>query len=119
MSQESAGFEKRIRGIKGSDTATSAEGPSVQRLKSSDMCLKALYGHHGGVLAVDFDFPFGTLVTGSVDKTLRVWDLTSRSCTHILAGHTGARASAERCLALIRATARRRLGALRCDPSDE
>ncbi|KAF9004811.1 cell division control protein 4 [Cyathus striatus] len=44
-----------------------------------------LRGHQGGVwcLAVFED----TLVSGSTDRTVRVWDLNTGKCTHVFAGH--------------------------------
>lgn len=90
ISQESAGFERRIRTIKGNVGSTGSEGPGSQRTRQvSDMCTRALYGHEGGVLSLDFDFPHGTLVTGSADHTVRVWDLSTFESSRILVGHTG------------------------------
>ena len=34
--------------------------------------------------------PSGELLTWSMDRTLRVWDLASRQATKVLAGHRGA-----------------------------
>ena len=39
-----------------------------------------------------------TVVSGSTDRTLRVWDTESGECTHVLYGHT----STVRCLAMHR-----------------
>ncbi|KAK0186504.1 cell division control protein 4 [Armillaria mellea] len=39
-----------------------------------------------------------TLVSGSTDRTLRIWDLTTGRCTHVFGGHT----STVRCLAVVK-----------------
>ena len=38
---------------------------------------------------MDFETPFGTLISGSADKTLRVWDLSTHHCKGVLEGHEG------------------------------
>jgi F-box and WD-40 domain protein CDC4 len=46
----------------------------------------ALEGHEGGVwaLAASRDI----LVSGSTDRTVRIWGLTTGRCTHVFGGHT-------------------------------
>jgi F-box and WD-40 domain protein CDC4 len=58
--------------------------------------LCSLEGHEGGVwaLAATKD----TVVSGSTDKTVRVWNLSKGSCTHVFGGHTGT----VRCLAIVK-----------------
>jgi len=36
---------------------------------------------------LDFDVPFGTLVTAAFDDTIRVWDMNTGRCTGLLEGH--------------------------------
>lgn len=57
--------------------------------------LCTLEGHEGGVWGLKY--VGNTLVTASTDKTLRVWDLRSQRCTHILTGHE----STVRCMEII------------------
>ncbi len=38
---------------------------------------------------MDLDFAFGKLVSGSADKTLRIWDLSNHKCVGVLDGHSG------------------------------
>lgn len=45
---------------------------------------KSLFGHKGGVWALDFD---EVLVSGSVDKTIRIWDLKYGIAKRILNSH--------------------------------
>jgi F-box and WD-40 domain protein CDC4 len=58
--------------------------------------VRSLEGHEGGVwaLAASRD----TLVSGSTDRTVRIWDLTTGRCTHVFGGHT----STVRCLAIVK-----------------
>ena len=39
------------------------------------------------ISALDFDVPFGTLVTAALDDTVRVWDLNIGRCLGFLEGH--------------------------------
>ena len=53
-----------------------------------------LSGHVGGVWCVAM--AGGVLVSGSTDRTLRVWSATTGGCLHTLVGHT----STVRCVLL-------------------
>jgi len=56
----------------------------------------SLDGHEGGVwaLAASNDM----LVSGSTDRTVRIWDLSTGRCTHVFGGHT----STVRCLSIVK-----------------
>ncbi|GAA5947516.1 hypothetical protein JCM3765_001712 [Sporobolomyces pararoseus] len=54
-----------------------------------------LRGHEGGVWALQY--VGNVLVSGSTDRTVRVWDLDSAKCTHVFLGHT----STVRCLQIV------------------
>ena len=49
-------------------------------------CLGVLYGHAGPVLAVAALAPSGDVLSGSGDKTIKVW--RGGSCIATLTGHT-------------------------------
>lgn len=50
--------------------------------------LKEIPAHNDTITALDFDAPFGTLVTAALDDTVRVWDLSLGRCMGFLEGHT-------------------------------
>ncbi len=54
----------------------------------SPQCLQTLQGHTGCVTSVCLTPDGGRAVSGSWDKTLRVWDLDSNRCLQIFHGHT-------------------------------
>lgn len=50
--------------------------------------IKELSAHNDMITALDFDVPFGTMVTAALDDTVRVWDLSAGRCIGLLEGHT-------------------------------
>ncbi len=50
--------------------------------------IRELRAHRDAISAIDFDQPFGTLVSAGMDDTLRVWDLNAGRCIGLLEGHT-------------------------------
>jgi division protein 1 len=50
--------------------------------------IKELQAHSDMITALDFDVPFGTMVTAALDDTVRVWDLNAGRCIGMLEGHT-------------------------------
>jgi division protein 1 len=50
--------------------------------------IKNIPAHNDSVTALDFDQPFGTMVTAALDDTVRVWDLNLGRCMGFLEGHT-------------------------------
>ncbi|KAJ3009881.1 Mitochondrial fission protein, partial [Thoreauomyces humboldtii] len=93
IGDESQSFERTVRTLKGYTAPIAAEIEDAAEPKLFDAalnsCFRILYGHTDSVECLDFDMPFGTLVTGSADKTIRVWDLSSHRCAAVLQGHTG------------------------------
>jgi division protein 1 len=49
--------------------------------------LNELQAHTDMITALDFDAPFGTMVTAALDDTVRVWDLGVGRCIGMLEGH--------------------------------
>ena len=49
--------------------------------------IRELPAHTDVITALDFDVPFGTLVTSALDDTVRVWDLNGGRCVGFLEGH--------------------------------
>jgi division protein 1 len=50
--------------------------------------IRELHAHHEMITALDFDVPFGTLVTSALDDTVKVWDMNAGRCIGLLEGHT-------------------------------
>ena len=49
--------------------------------------IRELQAHNDMITALDFDVPFGTMVTAALDDTVRVWDLNLGRCMGLLEGH--------------------------------
>ena len=49
--------------------------------------VKEIPAHNDMITALDFDAPFGTMVTAALDDTVRVWDLNQGRCLGLLEGH--------------------------------
>src|SRR5688572_22206891 len=49
-----------------------------------------LHGHHAAVLALEFSPDGQFLVSGSADRTLRLWNLQTKRSAYTLSGHTDA-----------------------------
>lgn len=49
--------------------------------------LKEIQAHNDLITSLDFDLPFGTMVTAAFDDTVRVWDLNLGRCIGLLEGH--------------------------------
>jgi mitochondrial division protein 1 len=63
--------------------------PVLQKHLGHGTNIRTFQGHNDPITAMDFDLPFGTLVTASLDSTLRVWDLSYGRCQGQLEGHNG------------------------------
>jgi division protein 1 len=68
--------------------------PILHEHLQSGSKLKELQAHNDMITALDFDVPFGTMVTAALDDTVRVWDLNAGRCMGMLEGHL----SSVRCL---------------------
>lgn len=79
--------EKVITGIEGKLI-------NVHSTKTGEL-LRVLKGHDGGVWALKYFS--NTLVSGSTDREVRVWNIRSGRCTHVFRGHT----STVRCLDIL------------------
>ncbi|OXV05458.1 hypothetical protein Egran_06774 [Elaphomyces granulatus] len=49
--------------------------------------IKEIQAHNDLITAIDFDSPFGTMVSAALDDTVRVWDLNAGRCLGFLEGH--------------------------------
>lgn len=81
-----------------SNTSTPSRKPKkVHRKKSMPILhehfepgstIREIRAHQDTITALDFDAPFGTMVTAALDDTVRVWDLNAGRCMGHLEGHT-------------------------------
>ena len=62
--------------------------PVLHEHLESGSNMKTLPAHNDAITALDFDMPFGTMVTAALDDTVRVWDLNLGRCMGFLEGHT-------------------------------
>ncbi|OAA61862.1 WD repeat-containing protein [Niveomyces insectorum RCEF 264] len=80
-----------------SRSTASRKAPRTLRRKSMPIlhehfqpgtAIRELRAHQDAITALDFDAPFGTLVSAGMDDTVRVWDLNAGRCIGLLEGHT-------------------------------
>lgn len=50
--------------------------------------IRTIPAHNDTISALDFDQPFGIMVTAALDDTVRVWDINLGRCMGFLEGHT-------------------------------
>ncbi|KAA8571039.1 hypothetical protein EYC84_000404 [Monilinia fructicola] len=50
--------------------------------------IREIQAHDDMITALDFDVPFGTMVSSALDDTVRVWDMNAGRCIGLLEGHT-------------------------------
>lgn len=50
--------------------------------------IREIKAHGDYITAIDFDAPFGTMVSSAMDDLVKVWDLNAGRCMGILEGHT-------------------------------
>jgi mitochondrial division protein 1 len=62
---------------------------TVEEEPLPNSCIKTYFGHCESVECLDFETPYGYLVSGSADKSLRVWDISNHKCVGVLDGHEG------------------------------
>lgn len=61
--------------------------PTLQQYYEPGTEIRAIQAHEESVNCFDFDIPFGTMVSASLDNTVRVWDLSKGKCSGMLEGH--------------------------------
>ncbi|KAJ2828454.1 Mitochondrial fission protein [Coemansia erecta] len=44
-------------------------------------------GHYGGITALGSDATLGLIASGSLDTQVRVWDMETGACQHVISGH--------------------------------
>ncbi|KAJ2653069.1 Mitochondrial fission protein [Coemansia sp. RSA 1250] len=67
-----------------SDAAQLYESDDARRLRK----LAQVYqGHYGAITALSSDDTLGLVASGSLDTQVRVWDMDTGNCQHIISGH--------------------------------
>ncbi|CAG8779881.1 10654_t:CDS:1, partial [Cetraspora pellucida] len=51
--------------------------------------IRKLFGHTAGIISIEISSNETLLFSGSVDKTIRIWNLNTGDCLHRLYGHDG------------------------------
>ncbi|KAJ1663391.1 Mitochondrial fission protein [Coemansia sp. RSA 1646] len=49
--------------------------------------LSVYKGHYAGITAIDCDLVMGILASGSLDTQVRVWDMETTECKHVISSH--------------------------------
>jgi len=80
-----------------SSTPSKSRKPKTVRRKSMPILhehfqpgtsIREIRAHQDAITALDFDAPFGTMVSAAMDDDVRVWDLNAGRCIGVLEGHT-------------------------------
>jgi division protein 1 len=62
--------------------------PILHEHFESGTMIRSLRAHQDNITALDFDAPFGLMVSAAMDDSVRVWDLNAGRCIGLLEGHT-------------------------------
>lgn len=62
---------------------------AIFKVKTISRCSSTLSGHSSPILCSSFSPTGNLLITGSGDKTARIWDIETETPLHVLSGHSG------------------------------
>lgn len=82
--EENVQQKSKIRRVSGSHRKTM---PTLQQYYAPGEAIRTIDAHQDSVTALDFDIPFGTMVSASLDDTVKVWDLSRGQLVGQLRGH--------------------------------
>lgn len=87
-SQKTAEAEASSHRLNNRQSAASRKTqPTLQQYYKTGDSIRTIAAHNDYITALDFDIPFGTMVSSSVDDTCKVWDLGRGTCKGQLRGH--------------------------------
>ncbi|GAA5906849.1 uncharacterized protein JCM6883_005707 [Sporobolomyces salmoneus] len=102
VSTDSNGSTSSTSTVPASATRTSSLGAASSRRRKgpaflpsehddlpTSVAFMTLHGHLSPITSLDFSAPYQTLVTSSLDSSVRLWDLTTGEPTGYLKGHDG------------------------------
>ena len=96
VSEEESFLSQSTYGSLSKSSAARARKRKAQRRRSTPLLhqhyeagalIKSMPAHADSITALDFDYPFGTMITASMDDTVRVWNLATGKCQGLLEGH--------------------------------
>jgi dynein assembly factor with WDR repeat domains 1 len=70
-----------------SPTSSETANARPSTAASNNGCVRVLKGHTGEISACSFDFTSQLCVSGSIDTSVKVWDIASARCVHTLMAH--------------------------------
>lgn len=82
--EEKSQPKSKIRRVSGSNRKTM---PTLQQYYAPGEVIRTINAHDDQVTALDFDIPFGTMVSASLDDTVKIWDLSRGQNVGKLKGH--------------------------------
>jgi U3 small nucleolar RNA-associated protein 13 len=68
--------------------AVATNSPQLKLLRVADFSCELLDGHTATILALDVSPDGKSIATGSKDRTCRLWEVASGTCTMLCVGHT-------------------------------
>ncbi|ODV97242.1 hypothetical protein PACTADRAFT_39164 [Pachysolen tannophilus NRRL Y-2460] len=81
---------KNYRNVSASVPHNRKTKPMLQTYYEPGSEIRSFHAHDDVITSLDFDVPFGTMVTSSLDNTVKVWDLSRGKCSGLLEGHFAA-----------------------------
>ncbi|KAK4187094.1 WD40-repeat-containing domain protein [Podospora australis] len=87
---------EKLPGVSGTSTPLKKKPRSIRKKSAAILhehfepgsSIRTIRTHQDNITTLDFDAPFGLMVTAAMDDSLKVWDLNAGRCIGMLEGHT-------------------------------